>query len=168
MIRRRRDQYVRPWVYGELIERDVLRPIRRKLKRWVLDNADALRAAHPVIPQALYVNDRAVDIWRPLLAIAAVVGGEWPERARNAAVTLTNRAMVEAPESDTTELLRNIRSIFYPAKPDGTPDEPKDVLDAAVLCAKLTSRDEWKWATYNNGKPLPCGGRARDVVRAAR
>jgi len=31
------------------------------------------------------IFNRAADNWRPLLAIADLAGGEWPERARQAA-----------------------------------------------------------------------------------
>jgi putative DNA primase/helicase len=154
MQRKTRDQHVRPWVRGELIEREELRPIRRRLNRWALDHAEELRAANPEIPHALYVNDRAVDIWRPLFAIADVVGGDWPQRARHAAVMLTNRALAEAPETDGTELLRNIRTIFYPTRADGTALDPHEVLSVSELCLRLTNRAEWQWASVHNGKPL--------------
>src|SRR5262249_43933885 len=34
------------------------------------------------------IQDRNADIWEPLIAIADVVGGEWPARARATAVAL--------------------------------------------------------------------------------
>ena len=58
----------------------------RFLARWAADNKERLVDADPLIPEAL--NDRAMDNWRPLLAIADAVGGTWPERARNAALLL--------------------------------------------------------------------------------
>ena len=35
------------------------------------------------------MNERAEDIWEPLLAVAEAAGGEWPARARQAALALT-------------------------------------------------------------------------------
>jgi hypothetical protein len=35
------------------------------------------------------LNDRACDNWSPLLAIADLAGGEWPQRARAAALDLS-------------------------------------------------------------------------------
>lgn len=35
------------------------------------------------------LNDRAADIWEPLLVVAARAGGDWPERARRSAVGLS-------------------------------------------------------------------------------
>jgi len=34
------------------------------------------------------LNDRAGDIWEPLLALADLAGGDWPGKARQAAVAL--------------------------------------------------------------------------------
>jgi hypothetical protein len=42
------------------------------------------------------LNDRAADIWEPLLALAELAGGDWPERARTAAVGLTSGAQEES------------------------------------------------------------------------
>ena len=38
------------------------------------------------------LNDRAADNWRPLLAIADLAGGEWPQLAREAALILSGEA----------------------------------------------------------------------------
>src|SRR5437870_4116837 len=156
MIRKPRGQHVRPWVRGERIERYELRPIRRKLNRWCLDNAEALREADPEIPHALQdANDRAVDIWRPLFAIADVAGGDWPERARRAAVMLTLRAVESAPETAGSQLLRNVHTIFYPPKSTSNPTgKSPDVMSIAALCGKLNFREDWLWKTYSHGNEL--------------
>ncbi|MBM3566047.1 MAG: DUF3631 domain-containing protein, partial [Alphaproteobacteria bacterium] len=52
----------------------------RMAARWALDNFEAIRAADPVMPDGII--NRAADNWRPILAIADVAGGEWPERMR--------------------------------------------------------------------------------------
>src|SRR6185436_795377 len=56
--------------------------LRAQIARWVSDHANEITAANPVIPEEL--NDRAADSWRPLLALADLMGGPWPERARHA------------------------------------------------------------------------------------
>jgi hypothetical protein len=63
-----------------------LEVLRRKIARWCNDNAQALRGLEPTIPEALH--DRASDNWLPLLAIAKVAGGDWPQRANEAAYSL--------------------------------------------------------------------------------
>ena len=65
----------------------LLGDVHRKCVRWAQDHLDDLRQADPAVPDQLH--DRAADNWRPLLAIADAAGGEWPERARKAAKTLS-------------------------------------------------------------------------------
>ena len=73
------------------------------LSAWAAANLETLRAADPIAPDAL--GDREAEIWGPLLAIADMAGGEWPARARAAAVDLHRGA---APvESNGLRLLRN-------------------------------------------------------------
>ena len=45
------------------------------------------------VPDGL--NDRAADNWEPLLAVADRAGGDWPERARKAAVALSGNGVVK-------------------------------------------------------------------------
>jgi Protein of unknown function (DUF3631) len=50
-----------------------------RLAAWVTPNRDKLGEAEPVMPPGL--NDRAEDVWEPLIAIADLAGGTWPRRA---------------------------------------------------------------------------------------
>jgi uncharacterized protein DUF3631 len=68
--------------------------LRRECARFVKDHAEEITVAGPEIPADL--NDRAADIWEPLLALAELAGGDWPERARAAAVGLTAGAQEES------------------------------------------------------------------------
>jgi hypothetical protein len=47
------------------------------------------------LPTAL--SDRAADIWEPLLVLAELAGGTWPERARKAALSLTATSSEQSP-----------------------------------------------------------------------
>jgi putative DNA primase/helicase len=81
--------------------------LRRKCARFVVDHAEAIASAKPAVPQGL--NDRAADIWEPLLALADLAGGDWPDRARQAALGLS----VSAQESDPMgSLLMDILELF--------------------------------------------------------
>jgi len=64
--------------------------LKRYCARFVLDHAAEIAGARPDIPASL--NDRAADIWEPLLVLADLAGGHWPETARQAAVGLTSAA----------------------------------------------------------------------------
>lgn len=64
-----------------------LAPLRQRAMRWAQDTAPQLRAVEPELPAGLH--DRAADNWRPLVAIADLVGGDWPALARQAAAELS-------------------------------------------------------------------------------
>src|SRR5579859_1868589 len=69
--------------------------LKRQCARFALDHAAAIAAADPPIPPGL--TNRAADVWEPLLAIADLAGGRWPELARQAAVGLTATARDRSP-----------------------------------------------------------------------
>jgi putative DNA primase/helicase len=50
--------------------------LARRCARWALDYREAYASADPEAPKELF--NRVEDNWRPLLAIADVIGGEWP------------------------------------------------------------------------------------------
>jgi putative DNA primase/helicase len=113
----------------------------RKIARWAQDNAEAIRAADPQMPEGMY--NRAADNWRPLLAIADVAGGEWPQRARAAATA------GKAAEATGLELLlADIHAIF----------EASDHLERIAstdLAKRLIDMDDRPWAEmWPNDKPI--------------
>ncbi len=71
-----------------------------------------MQCPRPDLPHAL--NDREQDIWEPLLTIADVAGGDWPNRARTAALKLSS--MVNATSSEGTDILSRIKEIFEQKK----------------------------------------------------
>ncbi len=64
----------------------------------------------PVFPMG--VDDRDADVWEPLLSVAELAGGHWPERARAAAVAHVAHNGFRATPSDGIELLADLRAIF--------------------------------------------------------
>lgn len=100
---------------GELKERfDSRRTVKeqelcRKLARWGQDNSKRLESCDPVLPPAA-VN-RLADNWRPLFAIAEVLGGDWPELARKAFDTLQGQRHGD-DEDIGIQLLTDIRDVF--------------------------------------------------------
>jgi Protein of unknown function (DUF3631) len=89
-------------------------PIREGLAAWAEAATDALRAARPDVPDL--DNDRAEEVWEPLLAIADAAGGEWPSKARAAAFALHDAP--EDTDSVNVLLLRAIREVFEQAGSD--------------------------------------------------
>jgi putative DNA primase/helicase len=116
--------------------------LRAKLARFADDCREQIRHARPNLPESLH--DRAQDCWEPLLAIADVAGGEWPMRARQAALKLSGS---EAPTlSIGTELLADIREVFETLGVDR--------IATWRLIDELCSDAERPWSTYNRGKPI--------------
>jgi hypothetical protein len=85
--------------------------LRERCGRFVSENGSAIAMARPELPEGL--NDRAEDIWEPLLVLADLAGGDWPEKARQAAVNLTTKAQDTNPIGS---LLMDIFAVFMHVK----------------------------------------------------
>ena len=77
------------------VDDEEFRTFRRKLVRWTVDNAAALRDANP--EPAPGFNNRIKMNWKLLFAIADLAGGDWPKRARAAAFELRDEAQRTEP-----------------------------------------------------------------------
>lgn len=123
-------------------EPELFHTLAAKLARFADDYRHQVRVARPHLPEQL--NDRAQDNWEPLLAIADVAGGHWPEVARKAALKLSGT------ESDSmsvgVELLADIQEIFDTKRIER--------IFTADLITALCEDDEKPWATYNRGKAI--------------
>ncbi len=84
MRRRRPDEKVEP--FRHRVHAPAGEELRRRLVEWAGEVADRAELARPEMPPG--VEDRAADGWEPLLAVADLVGNDWPKLARNAAVAL--------------------------------------------------------------------------------
>jgi hypothetical protein len=112
--------------------------LRQKCMRWTDDHQDQIEEADPPIPDEL--NDRAADIWRPLITIADLAGGEWPGIARKAAIGLSEE---KDDDSLNVKLLSDIRECFEARE--------LDRVFTRDLLAYLISLDERPWQTFNRG-----------------
>ena len=118
-----------------------LEQLQRQAARWAQDNVHALRQADPQMPPTLH--GRTADNWRPLLAIADLVGERWAERARCIAAKL-NSEQVE--ETAGVMLLEDIRAYFE--------ELSKDECNSAELVAWLVDREDRPWCEWKAGRPL--------------
>ena len=114
-------------------------------RRWT-----AIGDAEPETPEGL--SDRAKDVWEAMIAIADLAGGDWPVRARKAAVALSGNGSA-ADGTLGERLLADLRDVF------GTADSmhTESILDG------LHKISEAPWADYF-GRPL----NARDLARLLR
>jgi hypothetical protein len=126
-------------------------PLCRKAARWVKDHAEEIQVADPAMPSEMN-SDRALDNWRPLFAIADAIGGEWPRRAREAAVAMS-KADQEFDEEPATLLLQDLQMLFR-VRGD-------DRLESREIVRSLVAMEDGPWADYRRGRPLTERGLAK-------
>jgi hypothetical protein len=117
--------------------------LRRQCLRWATDNAEALKQAAPPMLSAL--NDRANDLWEPLLGIADRAGGEWPDLARKAALALSGNGAA-GDDNQAVELLRDAKKVFDVSKAAELPTK----TFIAALCVDA----ERPWSAHFKGEPI--------------
>lgn len=93
----------------------------------------------PELPAGLH--NRLGDNWRPLVALADLAGGRWPELIRTAALSSLS---ADQEEAQLIALLRGIQRAFG----------EKDFLETQALINSLIAHDEHDWETANNHKPV--------------
>ena len=133
------------------LDRLDLEGLRRKSVRWAVDHLEELRGADPEMPEGL--GDRAADNWRPLLAIADLAGGEWPERAREAAKALSGSSQDNDDEGSVRSmLLKDLRDLF---------EKCGDRLSSEQIIEVLTKMEERPWPEWYRGNPITQRGVAK-------
>ncbi len=90
MRRRAPSENVEPYRRRDEIEEG--HGLRGRLAGWAAAKAKILYAARPVMP--LGIEDRNADVWEAMFAIADAAGGDWPTKAREAAVARGNAPLV--------------------------------------------------------------------------
>jgi putative DNA primase/helicase len=135
MQRRRADEALAELREGPLEGLDVL---ARMCSRWADDNASLLADCDPDVGD--FIN-RNADNWRPLFAIADLIGADLPSRIREAAAVLTPRES----ESTGPMLLGDIKAAF-----DG--DRTVDRLASVELCEVLAAMEDRPWAEWRASK----------------
>jgi Protein of unknown function (DUF3631) len=115
--------------------------LRTRIAQWVNLHQAELRQARPESD----LERRVRDIWRPLLAIADVLGDEWPERARRAASELSTG---EARQDDSrpVKLLADIRTVFN--------ESDIERFRTADLITALSVIEESPWGDMYGGKAI--------------
>jgi len=122
--------------------------------RWALDHIGAIEAADPDMPAAL--SDRAADIWEPLLAIADLAGGDWPARARHAALALSGDGVIE-DQSIGTMLLADLRGFIK--ERTGEAFATKNIIE------HLATIEERPWPAYGRGRTTINPRQLADILR---
>jgi hypothetical protein len=116
-------------------------PLRRRCARFVADHAPEIANAAPAMPSSL--NDREAEIWEPLIVLADLAGGRWPQLAREAALALSASAQERNPIGS---LLLDIVVILLEAEAER--------MFSRRLVAELNRLRERPWAALTKGKEL--------------
>ena len=124
-----------------------LKKLQRKAARWVGDNLLAIKDAAPQMPKELINRDR--DKFKPLFALAEVIGGAWPERLQKAVLSLYDREGQEEKELGV-QLLADIRELFR--------NFDRDLVGIASweLALLLVSDmpEDRPWSTFDKGNEI--------------
>jgi hypothetical protein len=120
--------------YRHRRDRPGLQTIAERLAAWLRPDLTRLERAEPAMP----VEDRAADTWEPLVIVADHAGGNWPDRARVAVLTMTAEAADHGQFSTRVRLLADCRTVF------GT----DTAVSTAVLLDRLKADPEAPWTDY--------------------
>ena len=125
--------------------------LKRQCARFIQDHAAEIASASPEIPACL--NDRMADICEPLIVLADLAGGPWPELARQAMVGLSESAQANDP---IETLLLDIQLIF-------TNMGVERAFSRTIVAAlnRLTGRP---WAEMRKGPPSQSYSAARKKI----
>ena len=122
-------------------------PLRESLAEWSRSGAaEFLMSAKPFLPEAM--GDRQQDICEPLLAIAELAGGDWPEQLANSLLRLFGSSVAE-DNSVGVQLLTAIRGVF--AERSGN---AREKISSSDLAAALCAREGEPWAEWSFGKGM--------------
>jgi hypothetical protein len=121
--------------------------LKKSLETWAGQLKDL---PDPSLPDAL--TDRQQDGAEPLLAIADAVGGDWPQRARQALLKICGEQAAD-DQSNTVLLLSDIRDIFRAGE--------LDRIFSKGLIDQLVQLETSPWAEWKHGKPLSQIGLSR-------
>ncbi|MBQ0965351.1 DUF3631 domain-containing protein [Streptomyces sp. RK23] len=140
MRRRARNEKVEP--FRARVHEAEGHQLRDRLATWAEQARASVVDAWPEMPEG--VTDRPADVWEPLLAIADAAGGHWPDRARQACVTLVAASKANDKGSLGVRLLTDLRDHVMAGI---------DRLPTVAILDRLNALDDAPWADLH-GKPL--------------
>jgi hypothetical protein len=126
---------------------------RRKFARFALDNAEALRAANPAMPEGF--DNRLRANWRLLFAIADLAGSSWLKRIRAAAVQLTKQYY---EPSIGRQCLGRFVELFLASEYEG-------MVTSAWAQEQFTADPTAVWVNYKGRGPITQWG-IKDILAA--
>jgi hypothetical protein len=147
MRRRAPSEHVEP--FRHRVHSIQAQPLREALEAWADSIRGDLLDVWPEMPPG--IEDRNADVWEALLAVADAAGGQWPERARVAAVTLVTLAG-DRPGTLGLQLLTDVHTVFT--------QNAAEQMFTTDLLEQLVRLDESPWGDLR-GKPIDARGLAK-------
>jgi Protein of unknown function (DUF3631) len=123
--------------------------ISGKLAAWCEGSAGTLREARPEIPAQL--SDRQADVSEPLLAIADLAGGDWPQEVRRAVREHCAKAQTD-DDSIGVKLLADIKRVFCPCDDEGNSLEQVERIASSDLAKALGEMEDRPWAEWGKSQ----------------
>lgn len=150
MRRRRQGEKIRPFRRREAEKAG--RTLYDRLAAWSATAELAMGNPWPEMPEG--IEDSDADVWEALLCCADAAGGDWPARARTAAVRMVEAEKAK-PASLGIRLLTDLRTIFG----------DRDKMHTEDIIVGLCDLPEARWSEINDGKPLNTGGLASRLAK---
>src|SRR5438093_758379 len=94
----------------------------------------------PELPEGQ--NDRAADIWEPLLALADLAGGEWPKRAQEASGGIDEGGAGGQPDG--------VAAAGYSSQPG----HERERIFSRGLVARLNTLSDRPWMEPRRGRQI--------------
>lgn len=126
-----------------------LEGLRKRSEAWANRQTQKLADAEPLCPPEFL--DRQRDIAEPLLAVADLLGGDWPAKGREALLALFTSQAAE-DTSIGVRLLSDILQIF---------GDEAERFTSGELVEKLVEIETSPWQEWRHGKPMTPNGLAR-------
>jgi hypothetical protein len=117
--------------------------LQQNLQSWADESGDLLREPALKPARLAGLDARGNEIWRILLRIANQAGGEWPERARAAALELSGRDRRQQDASIPVQLLGHIRDLFEDER-----------MSCSAVAELLNADDQLPYGGWSDGKGL--------------
>ena len=138
MRRRAPTEQIRPF-RRRVYEKEGAR-LRGRLSAWGKSALGNLKENWPDLPPS--IADRDADVWEPIIALADFADGDWPDRARTAAIEMVKAGKDREP-SLGIRLLADLRIVF----------EDREAMTTNDILVDLIAIKESPWGDLK-GKPL--------------
>jgi putative DNA primase/helicase len=137
-----------------------LHELGRRVARWVEDHKTELADSDPEMPQEL--DDRAMDNWRSLVAIADAMSADLGQKTRDAAKRIEEETIGGGEEDASITALADVAAIVKNKIQNQSPAAPRlKAIASSEFVTLLVAMAERPWSEWRRGQPLTQNSLAR-------